>query len=206
MTHRIALLILPLALATIALGPKSQDPEDDERGYELALGKRTMEQNCLMCHSVEMIASQRLTPTQWTAVVDKMTNWGAPVPPEEKARLLDFLTTSYAPSVPAQKLERLAASDIGRKNDAFVSEPLPSSVNLTRGQATFKAQCAVCHGESAIGGALGTNLVSHRSLLSVSGFVAVVQDGRRRMPGFSRAISRQDELDALAWLRSLEAP
>ena len=60
-------------------------------GADLVAGK------CGICHGPELIASQRLTPAQWTKEVDKMVGWGAPLQPEEKAVLAAYLARHFGP-------------------------------------------------------------------------------------------------------------
>ena len=42
-----------------------------------------------------MTASQRLTAKQWKAEVEKMIGWGAPVPVDEAAALIEDLASRY---------------------------------------------------------------------------------------------------------------
>lgn len=43
---------------------------------------------CLMCHSVEIAVQQRFGPEGWSDTLDRMIKYGAPIPPEDKQRLL----------------------------------------------------------------------------------------------------------------------
>ena len=54
---------------------------------------------CRLCHSPRLVLTQpRLTDKQWTAVVKKMvTTFGAPIPPEEEAPLVAYLTAVRGP-------------------------------------------------------------------------------------------------------------
>lgn len=40
---------------------------------------------------------QKLTRAQWDREVTKMTNWGAPVKPEGREALLDYLAERFKP-------------------------------------------------------------------------------------------------------------
>jgi sulfite oxidase len=53
--------------------------------------------SCLGCHGEELIRGQKLTRAQWEREVDKMTRWGAQVPPEHRTPLLDYLSTKFKP-------------------------------------------------------------------------------------------------------------
>lgn len=53
--------------------------------------------SCLGCHELDVIEQQRLTRGQWEREVDKMIRWGAPVKPDAKDGIIDFLTNHYGP-------------------------------------------------------------------------------------------------------------
>jgi hypothetical protein len=44
-----------------------------------------------------MMRQQRLTREQWNREVTKMVGWGAPVTPEQRNGLLDYLSERYKP-------------------------------------------------------------------------------------------------------------
>ena len=52
---------------------------------------------CTICHSRDLITQQQLDRSMWTKEVDKMIKWGAPVRPEERQFLLDYLSTYHGP-------------------------------------------------------------------------------------------------------------
>jgi hypothetical protein len=60
-------------------------------------GPALINARCTLCHSSDLITQQRLDRPSWTKVVDKMVTWGAPVGPEERKFLLDYLAASYGP-------------------------------------------------------------------------------------------------------------
>jgi sulfite oxidase len=53
--------------------------------------------SCFVCHDDHMMRPQRLTRAQWDREVTKMTGWGAPVKPERRDALLDYLAAHYKP-------------------------------------------------------------------------------------------------------------
>jgi len=59
-------------------------------------GREVLDQACLSCHGGEPISQQRLSRAQWTGEVDKMIRWGADVPADQKARLLDYLAKNFS--------------------------------------------------------------------------------------------------------------
>lgn len=52
---------------------------------------------CLACHEEDVIRQQRLTQAQWDREITKMTNWGAPVKPENRDSILNYLVQQFGP-------------------------------------------------------------------------------------------------------------
>jgi mono/diheme cytochrome c family protein len=174
--------------------------DDQDREERLALGKQSFQDNCLICHNEEMSSSQRLSAKQWLAEVDKMIGWGAPVPPEQKSALTEFLSGTYTETAPRQPLARMT---IAQALDRLRPEPPARAAEpgaVGRGGALYAANCANCHGANARGADLGTNLVGRPVLFRASEFGDIVRKGRHRMPGFVQALSPAQESDILAWL------
>lgn len=59
--------------------------------------KDVAEKACLQCHSADMPRQQRLNEKQWAAEVEKMTRWGAEVPPDRKDALVAYLFAHFGP-------------------------------------------------------------------------------------------------------------
>lgn len=57
-------------------------------GWELVI-------RCVMCHSVEVAVQQRFGPKGWSDTLDRMIKYGAPIPPEDKERLLVYLLRHF---------------------------------------------------------------------------------------------------------------
>jgi hypothetical protein len=77
-------IVLPAETPSFRAGP----------GVELAMAQ------CLQCHSSEYITSQPpLGQTAWKASIEKMRGkYGAIVPPETEAALLEYLAGTYGPA------------------------------------------------------------------------------------------------------------
>jgi hypothetical protein len=60
-------------------------------------GKAIADQACLQCHSASMVLQQHLNEKQWTASVDKMVRWGAPLAPDRKAALIAYFVEHFGP-------------------------------------------------------------------------------------------------------------
>jgi ubiquinol-cytochrome c reductase cytochrome c subunit len=198
-TITVAILIVAVPAAWCG----SQAGQDDiDREEQLAAGKMAFRDNCLMCHGEEMTSRLRLTEKQWVTELDKMIGWGAPVPAELKAALLDYLISAFSdPSrAPVAPPERIALRDAL----ALVRpEGPPVSGDATRGAALYAANCTTCHGPAATGGDLGTCLVEKPVLVRPAQYTEVVRKGRRRMPGFAAVLKPEQEADILVWLRTL---
>jgi ubiquinol-cytochrome c reductase cytochrome c subunit len=171
--------------------------DDEERQFELARNRRLVAENCLICHSLEMTANQRLTPKQWAAEVDKMIGWGAPVPAEDKARLAAFLASEYPARQPRPAPPRVEASELLRGAEAAAPPP---AGDRAAGARLFAIHCASCHGADARGGRPGNNLVEKPILVRPAEFSTVVREGRQKMPGFRAVLSAEQQRDILAWL------
>lgn len=76
-THEVRTLTLPSMEPELATGP----------------GMTEFAANCRTCHSARYVHDQpRLPRKTWTAEVEKMKNaYGAPIPKEQVARIVDYL-------------------------------------------------------------------------------------------------------------------
>jgi hypothetical protein len=57
----------------------------------------TVKETCMTCHGEDVIRQQRLTRAQWDREITKMTNWGAPVNPENRDSILNYLSQQFGP-------------------------------------------------------------------------------------------------------------
>jgi sulfite dehydrogenase (cytochrome) subunit B len=65
--------------------------------FQPGAGVEIANAQCMICHSADFVAIQppRLSAAQWTAEVRKMQKLGAPIPEEQIAPLVDYLTHTY---------------------------------------------------------------------------------------------------------------
>lgn len=104
---RLAAIAIALALSP-ALAP-AVDAVDPEAAVVLkeAPGKAIVEQNCVMCHSLDYIQmnSVFLDRKGWEGSVGKMIKvMGAPITPEDAKAALDYLEAAYGkPAEPPRK-------------------------------------------------------------------------------------------------------
>jgi len=76
----------------IALGvvvPVRSEPLPPTPGWQLVVGR------CVPCHSLEIAVQQRQGPKGWAEIVDRMIKYGAPIPPEDRGRILEYLLLHF---------------------------------------------------------------------------------------------------------------
>lgn len=76
-------------------------------------GRDLVKTNCTICHSSDMIAGQRLSSDTWAKEVDKMAGWGSPIPKDQKAKLVEYLTTHFGADQPDPEL-RIGSGDAAK--------------------------------------------------------------------------------------------
>jgi len=157
--------------------------------------------NCLACHSEDMLTQQRLTAKQWAAVIKKMQGWGAQIEDGHVDVLVKDLVarSDTGPYVPP----RIDAAEA----DA-VFAPLPDGKwkggTAKRGKPVYEKFCASCHGIDGHGTATGNNLADRPLLFRAPEFMAPVRNGRGRMPPYDAQLLKDADLASiLAYLRTL---
>ncbi|WP_406696623.1 c-type cytochrome [Singulisphaera sp. Ch08] len=172
----------------------------DEESQETA--KMALRDNCLICHSEEMVVSQRLTPPQWKAEVDKMIGFGSPLPSDQVELLTTYLSEQYSDSTPPAPVARIRYTEALEQVRSTALEIPPRGSQADRGADVYAANCAACHGPTAQGADLGPNLVEVAVVLRPTDFLELVRTGRHRMPGFQLVLKPEQAKDILAWLQS----
>lgn len=100
-----SLLIASLTIGWMAqAAPVKLSLPGDSTALKAGAGIEAATASCLTCHSAEYISTQpRLTSTAWKASVDKMkAKFGAPIPDDQVAALVDYLTANYGKPDPAK--------------------------------------------------------------------------------------------------------
>jgi mono/diheme cytochrome c family protein len=144
-----------------------------------ALAQQTIEQNCQMCHSLDLVQSQRLARAAWEKELKKMIGWGAPVPPEEVGAAATVLAEQYGVDTPLSSPSSMSAADVAA---SIAFDAPPPGGDAKHGAAVYQVACASCHGANGIGGPIGPALIERPILYRARDFAAIVRDGRRRMP------------------------
>jgi hypothetical protein len=75
----------------------------------LERGQKEEQRQCLPCHSLRLIHSQRLSRAAWNRELDKMAGWGTKY--TDRDALLEYLVASYGDDKP---LPQPAVSEDGR--------------------------------------------------------------------------------------------
>jgi mono/diheme cytochrome c family protein len=189
-------VILIIGLSLVVRSAQTEDAAERK-----VVAERLVRENCLICHSAELVSGQRLTPAQWKAEVDKMVGWGSPIPKEDQAILVEYLTSSFSASEKPAPIERMSVS-AAYAPFAPASAISHEKADLARGKATYERNCANCHGPEAQGAELGPNLLERASLWRDADLSKIVHEGRGRMPAFSRTIDDDTYADMISWLRS----
>ncbi len=156
--------------------------------------------DCLSCHSRELLEQQRLTPKQWAATVKKMQGWGALIEPEHLQTLIDYLAAQFGPGALPHKTPTLDATAAA----AFAALPDGKfkNGNPARGKSLYATACASCHAPDAHGTDKGLNLADRPLLRRAPDFATAIRNGRGRMPSFP--LPDNDIASLLAWLRTLD--
>jgi sulfite dehydrogenase (cytochrome) subunit B len=85
--------------APAAFKPTAVELPPDAAAFPDGPNVKTVTQNCLACHSADMVLDQPLLPrTTWAAEVTKMRNtYKAPISDADAALIVDYLAATHAP-------------------------------------------------------------------------------------------------------------
>jgi cytochrome c553 len=83
------------AATPLQLKSVNVDLPDSDKMFPTGPGSDAINNNCLACHSADMVLNQpALSKEAWAAEVNKMiNNYKAPVSPEDVATIVDYLTS-----------------------------------------------------------------------------------------------------------------
>lgn len=80
----------------------------------VADAKTLIRTRCQICHSIQHVTQQRLTAAQWSATVEKMLKWGAPLTPEEGAAIAAKLAAEQPADAPDPPTRRVPTPEGAR--------------------------------------------------------------------------------------------
>ena len=66
-------------------------------------GKQEESRQCVACHSLRIVHSQRLSRTGWNKELDKMAGWGTKI--TDRDALLEYLVATFGDDKPLPKPE-----------------------------------------------------------------------------------------------------
>jgi mono/diheme cytochrome c family protein len=190
---------IALVLALLSSGQvKTSTLSEDEE----ASGALLVKNDCLACHSSEMLMQQRLLPAQWDAVVQKMRRWGAPTEQADVPLLLRYLSAKYRADLPRYRPERVNA-----KKTLAAMAPLPDGRwkqgSVKNGAELYDRACAPCHAPDGKGGSFGVALTGRKVLTRAEDFASAVKNGFGRMPQFGD-LTDKEIASILAYARTLK--
>lgn len=81
----------------LAASSWAADPAVVERG------KQEEARQCVACHSLRIVHSQRLSRTGWNKELDKMAGWGTKI--SDREALLEYLVANFDDDKPLPKPE-----------------------------------------------------------------------------------------------------
>ena len=105
MFRKLVLAIILLSAASMPLVARAATPlqlksvkidlPDSDKMFPDGPGSDAINNNCLACHSADMVLNQpALSKQAWAAEVNKMiNNYKAPVAPEDVATIVDYLSS-----------------------------------------------------------------------------------------------------------------
>jgi mono/diheme cytochrome c family protein len=87
--------VVARAATLYELKPVKIDLPDSDKMFPDGRGSDAINNNCLACHSADMVLNQPALPKQaWAAEVNKMiNNYKAPVASEDVGAIVDYLTS-----------------------------------------------------------------------------------------------------------------
>jgi hypothetical protein len=65
---------------------------------DIEAAKKEEQRECIACHGLRFIHSQRLSKAAWQKELDKMTGWGAEI--KDRELLLEYLASEYSDTKP----------------------------------------------------------------------------------------------------------
>ena len=89
-----SMLAIAHAATPSELKPVKVDLPDSDKMFPDGPGSDAINNNCLACHSADMVLNQpALSKQAWAAEVNKMIhNYKAPIAPEDVGAIVDYLT------------------------------------------------------------------------------------------------------------------
>ena len=178
-------------LVMLGVGVQADDAGLPDSGTDHQ-AQRLLATRCTVCHSIELIAQQRLDRKHWGTIVKKMSSWGAQISESEQETLVAYLAARYHPDAGPDLIEE-PASTLFQSIDK-------ARGNALRGRSLYAQNCLPCHGPQGVGG-VGPKLAGSQVLADRPRFWETVLNGRGGMPPWGTMLSGQEIADIHSWLR-----
>ena len=78
-----------------AITVSAEQPASEENPVSTTIYPDGYKSACLGCHDESMMRQQRLTRVQWDRELNKMTGWGAEMKPDEREKILNYLSSAF---------------------------------------------------------------------------------------------------------------
>ncbi len=208
-------IVLGLGITGTTVGESAEDQAtssasftfpNDPAGFRPGPGSEIASGYCLICHSAEYVYMQPPHDSdRWKEIVHKMKHvFGCPVPDEQVRPLVEYLVS--------QNTEM--SVDLLKKPDMPVAVT-GTAGNPQSGKTVYERHCVNCHGRSGKGdGPIGPALIppaadlTHQNATGKSDekLLALIRNGKPHtaMPAWKNALSEQEKLDVLAYVRTLK--
>jgi competence ComEA-like helix-hairpin-helix protein len=118
-----------ISFAALARTARAQDLPDGK-------GKDLVEQVCVGCHGLEVIAGQHATGKGWSGIVDNMIQRGAAATPEEIQTIVGYLAKHFA-KTPTVNVNKASVKEIETALE-LTSKEAEAIVRYRRGHGEFK--------------------------------------------------------------------
>lgn len=178
-------------------------------------GAQIWGRTCNKCHLAQPV--NKYTADEWKAIMAHMSLNARLTPAEEEA-VTQFLMDVARPVASAESSSSLVRYE-SRLPDLASADPDAIGLALEGDsldpEATYKRQCAVCHGEEGMGdGVAAAGLTPRPADLTQSTLVrdasdgelvALIADGSNTMPGFSNILSEKELHELVKLLRGFAA-
>ncbi|HEX4824147.1 MAG TPA: c-type cytochrome [Candidatus Polarisedimenticolaceae bacterium] len=194
-----------VAIALVLTGACTAPPQQVQHVPEShPVDTAFLKNDCVACHTADLVAQQRLTDKQWPKSVDKMRGWGAPTEDDEVqpllAGLLGVASRDAGPYVPKTISAHEAAQLFTTAPDGKLG-----GGDVKKGRDLYADRCSPCHADDARGGTMGVALAGRHVLDRAPDFARAIRAGRGRMPEYPETTDAEIA-DMIAYLRSIKAP
>ena len=77
--------------------PLPAAPAPGQSGAKAAVDLALLQEHCSACHALDTVTAQNKTADDWAETMDRMTDHGMQITPEDRKKVTDFLVAHYGP-------------------------------------------------------------------------------------------------------------